>query len=100
MESKYSFRVSDEIADLIRGLHPGLKRKVRAAFKIIRSDPDIGKSLKDELNGLNSYRVGRFRIVYRIAEDHIIEIVAIGPRKTIYELTYEMVKREEFKHGK
>lgn len=97
MESKYKFRASDEIADLIRGLHPGLERKVRAAFKIICSDPDIGKSLKDELWGLNSFRVGRFRIIYRIAADHIIEIVAIGPRKTIYELTYEIVKREENK---
>ena len=42
-----------------------------------------------------SYRVGRFRIIYRLAADHVIEIVAIGPRRVIYELTYRIVKKEK-----
>jgi len=94
MQSKYKLRVPDDLADFVRGAHPDLKRKIKSALKRILSDPYSGKSLREELRGLSSYRVGRFRIIYRVASNHIIEIVAIGPRKIIYEVTYRIVKRE------
>src|SRR5713101_3030531 len=55
------------LEELVRGLHPGLRRKVRAALDLIRTDPAAGKALRDALAGLRSLRVGRFRIVYRVA---------------------------------
>ena len=88
-------RVPDEIAEMLRGMHPELKRKVKFALKNILSDPHSGKSLSDDLKSLNSFKVGRFRIIYRIASDRIVEIIAIGPRKRIYEETYLLVKKEE-----
>jgi mRNA-degrading endonuclease RelE of RelBE toxin-antitoxin system len=60
---------------------------------MILADPGIGKSLLDELAGLRSLRVGRFRIIYRIAPSHIIEVIAIGPRNSIYEETYRLIKK-------
>jgi mRNA interferase RelE/StbE len=87
-------RVPDEIVDLIRGCHPQLKRKIRAGLKHIVSEPEVGKSLKDELEGLRSYRISRFRIIYRISSRQIIDVVAIGPRKIIYEETYRIIKKE------
>jgi mRNA interferase RelE/StbE len=86
-------RMPEETADFIRGLHPGIKRRVKAALKAILSDPDRGKSLRNELEGLRSFRVGRFRIIYRKPSEGIIDIVAIGPRKYIYEETYRLVKK-------
>jgi len=50
--------------------------------------------LREELKGLSSYRIGRFRIIYRVASNQVIEIVAIGPRRVIYEITYRIVKEE------
>ena len=97
MQSKYKLRVSDDLADFIKGAHPDLKRKIKSALKRIISDPYSGKSLREELKGLSSYGVGRFRIIYRVASNHIIDIVAIGPRKIIYEVTYRIAKREEQK---
>jgi mRNA interferase RelE/StbE len=94
---KRRIRVSDETADLIKGLHPEIKRRVKSALKMILSDPDIGKPLKDELKGLHSFKVGRFRIIYRLSSRGVIEIVAIGPRKIIYELTYRIVRKEKKK---
>jgi mRNA interferase RelE/StbE len=58
------------------------------------TEPESGKSLKDELEGLKIYRISRFRIIYRISSKQIIEIVAVGPRKTIYEETYRIIKKE------
>lgn len=94
LQTKYKIRVPDEIADLIRGSHPQLKRKIKAGLNHILADPQTGKSLKDELIGLKSYRVSRFRIIYRISTENIIDLVAIGPRKTIYEETFRIVKKE------
>ncbi|MGH8491406.1 MAG: type II toxin-antitoxin system RelE family toxin, partial [Gammaproteobacteria bacterium] len=51
-------------------------RRSSAAPKRILSNPLCGKALKDELDGLRSFRVGRFRIVYRIAAGRVVELVA------------------------
>jgi mRNA interferase RelE/StbE len=86
-------RVPGDVASLIRGLHPELKRRVRSALDAVVADPSIGKALRDELSGLRSCRVGRFRIIYRVA-GAVIEIVAVGPRTTIYEETWRRVRRD------
>ena len=87
-------RVPLEIVTFIRGCHPKLKRKIRAGLQLILTEPESGKSLKDELEGLKSYRISRFRIIYRISSKKIIDVVSIGPRKTIYEETYRIIKKE------
>lgn len=88
--------MSDETAELVRTLHPELKRKIKAALQSVLSDPLSGKVLRDELEGLQSYKVGKFRVVYKTVTDKcIIEVVAIGPRKTIYEETLRLLKKEK-----
>lgn len=84
-------RVPDDVAGLIRGLHPDLKRKIRSALDDVLADPAVGKALRDELAGLRTCRVARFRIVYRVVGT-IVEIVAVGPRRTIYEETWKKVR--------
>ncbi|MBW1818896.1 MAG: type II toxin-antitoxin system RelE/ParE family toxin [Deltaproteobacteria bacterium] len=62
-------------------------------------EPDFGKPLKDELEGLRSIRVSRFRIIYRMEGSKVIQIVAIGPRASIYEETYRLIKKESRDKG-
>ena len=92
MES-YRLRAPRQIEEFVRSLHPELKRKVRAGLDVIRKDPSAGKELRDELAGLRSLRVGRFRIIYRIAPRRLIDLVAIGPRRTIYQETLRLLRR-------
>jgi mRNA interferase RelE/StbE len=87
-------RVPHEIVGFIRGCHPQLKRKIMSGLRHIVTEPESGKPLKNELEGLKSYRISRLRIVYRISTKRIIDIVAIGPRRTIYEETYRLIKKE------
>jgi len=68
---------------------------VRAAFRLILDDPLTGKSLKEELEGLRSFRITRFRIIYRITKQKVVEIIAVGPRKTIYEETMKLLLKEK-----
>ncbi len=91
---RYKLRVPDSVAELLQKAHPLIKKKIRASLKIILTDPNEGKVLKDELKGLRSFRVSRFRIIYRVSRRKEIEIIAIGPRDRIYEDTLRILKSE------
>jgi mRNA-degrading endonuclease RelE of RelBE toxin-antitoxin system len=94
-EIGYRLRIPQTIVDLVRGLHPLLKANVKGALRLIIDDPYSGKPLKDDLEGYRSLRVKKFRIVYRLSTGkHVIEIIAIGPRKYIYEETFRIIKKE------
>lgn len=88
------FRIPTEVAQLVRGLHPDIKRKVRAALDRLAIDSGAGKALQGDLKGLLSLRVARFRVIYRAPSRRIVEIVAIGPRDRIYEETLRLVSAE------
>ena len=91
----YRLRVPDPVAAVLRKLHPTIKSHIRAGLQIVIEDPAAGKALRDELKGLRSYRVKRYRIVYRLdREKQTIEIVAIGPRRIIYEETFRLLSRK------
>ena len=91
----YKLRVTDEIVSLIRGMHPNLKKRVRAAFNEILNDPFCGKTLKENPAGLRSFRIKRFRIIYKVSSKREISIVVLGPRKYIYEETFRVVKKSQ-----
>ena len=88
-----TLKVPTAVRDLIRHLHPAMKRKVRNALNDILTDPACGKPLQRELEGYWSLRIGRQRIIYR-PDDAGAEIVAFGPRKTIYDEMARHVLRE------
>jgi len=94
-QSLHKLRVPEDIAGIVRKMHPHLKKKVKASFQTILADSGAGKALKDELAGLRSFRVSRFRIIYRILGKKEIEIIAIGPREHIYEETYRLISKQE-----
>lgn len=92
-QAVYTIKMPDGVAALIRSLHPSLKKKIRTGMDMIVQTPLIGKPLKQDLQGLYSYRIGKFRIVYRL-HGKVIELVAIGPRKHIYSETYRLLRSE------
>jgi mRNA interferase RelE/StbE len=90
----YRVRIPASLDEVIKRLHPRLKRKIRAGLDAVRDDPSLGNELRDELDGLRSLRVSRFRIIYRVEERHMIELVTIGPRRTVYEEAIRLIRRE------
>jgi len=93
----YKLVAPKDLQELIRTMHPSLKKKIKASLKIILSEPYSGKALMDELSGLRSFRISSFRIIYRIKEPRQIELVAIGPRERIYEETFRTIQKDEGK---
>jgi mRNA interferase RelE/StbE len=89
----YKLVVPKDLRELIRTMHPSLKKKVKASLKIILSEPYSGKTLMDELSGLRSFRISSFRIIYRIKGPEQVELIAIGPRERIYEETFRIIQK-------
>lgn len=92
-----SFRpdIPPHVADVIRALHPELKQLIKAAIRAIVADPECGEPLKRELDGLQKYRVRRFRSVYAIdRKRQVIPLMAVRPRRSVYEELTERIRRK------
>ena len=91
---KYTARLPPEVESFIRRLHPQVKTKIRNALEEIETNPDAGKPLRERLEGLWSYRVSRYRIVYEIQRSEIlVNVVDIDERKIIYEKVAALLKK-------
>ena len=76
--------IPPHVAEVIRSLHPDLKRSIKAAVRAIATDPECGEPLLRELNGLWKYRVRRFRIVYIVdRKTRVIRLMAVGHRQHV-----------------
>ena len=90
--------ISAEIGDRVRQLHPDLKRKVRATLDTLLREPLSGKPLQGALLGFHSIRVSKFRVVYRLLRDDV-DVLTIGPRRTVYEEAERLAARSRRRSG-
>jgi len=91
--AQFRSAIPPRVAEAIRHLHPDLKRSIRQAVRALCDDPACGDPLQKELEGYWKSRVRRFRIVYSIDRaNRVIRIVAVGPRRTIYEQAAEQLR--------
>src|SRR2546430_10274225 len=56
--------------------------KLRASLEALR-EPRSGKALKGQLGGLWSLRIGKFRLIYRIAPSRRLELVALDRKSVV-----------------
>jgi mRNA interferase RelE/StbE len=84
-------RTTEDLSAYIRSLHPALKKRIHNALDQIRTQPGEGKPLRRELEGYRSFRVGKFRIIYRVTVKEIA-VVAVGPRRIIYDETARLME--------
>lgn len=65
-----------------------MKKRLDNCFEELEKDPLYGNNIKPltgKLKGLYRYRVGDWRVVYRIfRETNVVEIIAILPRGNAY----------------
>jgi mRNA-degrading endonuclease RelE of RelBE toxin-antitoxin system len=66
------------------------------AIRTLLSAPLLGRELQFELSGYHSYRVRTYRIIYRINDDDaMLDVVFIGPRRTVYEELKALLRERE-----
>lgn len=90
----FKLAIPSSISTRFKTFHPQIKKNIKSALKNIAKSPYSGKQLDDELEGHLSYKVGRFRIVYKISRKTVI-ILTIGPRHTVYEEALYLLKSKK-----
>ncbi len=84
--SKLSARYTPECSRLIAKLPPEIKRLVRSSVETLLASPNSGTELTGELDGYRSYRVRRYRIIYRVNQtESSIDVYHVGHRRDVYE---------------
>jgi mRNA interferase RelE/StbE len=79
----YLASVENDLAALDK---PVRKRVMDKIEKTLAQDPrGLGKALSGPFAGLWRYRIGDYRVIYKIAEEEILILIArIGHRRDIY----------------
>ena len=81
----YRVLLSSQAEKFYKKLRKNVQVRVREALLSLENRPHAGKRLHGDLRGNNSLRVGELRIIYTISEmDKTVQVIAVGPRKTIY----------------
>lgn len=81
----YQIKFTPESARILSKFHPENKKQIKASLKMLRQDPNIGSNLQEELSGFKSYKLKKYRILYKIDEKHnCIRIYHIGHRSDVY----------------
>ena len=93
--SKFFTRYTPECSRLISKLLPEIKRLVRSTIDVLLTKHDMGTELTGELEGYRSYRVRRYRIIYRVNEDDsCLEVYHVGHRRDVYQTLRSLVLRK------
>jgi mRNA-degrading endonuclease RelE of RelBE toxin-antitoxin system len=83
---KYTIFLSKQAEKFYTRLQEKVKTQVQESLIALEDQPYTGKRLHGDLKENYSLRVGKLRIIYTLSEkDKTIYIIAIGPRKKIYQ---------------
>ncbi|OGN13082.1 MAG: hypothetical protein A3J47_01155 [Candidatus Yanofskybacteria bacterium RIFCSPHIGHO2_02_FULL_43_22] len=81
----YQLRVEPNALKSLNRIPEYNRRRIIASLRGIKKDPFDGKALEGELKGIRSWRVGEYRILYRILKQELLVLVIkIGNRQGIY----------------
>ena len=81
----YKLHIANKAKKELKKISRLHKLAILSALEDLKEDPLLGKPLARELTGRFTFRVGVYRIIYKInQQDKIIEILTTGHRSTIY----------------
>ena len=84
---EYRVLYDEKVQDDLRGLDKAEAKRIldRIETYLVRDPRRLGRPLKGEFKGLWRYRMGDYRVIYRIDDVRgCIEVLRIGHRKAIY----------------
>ena len=91
----YRIKITSFANDFGKKLSPEIKDAVKAALKELAQNPNLGKELQEDLRGFRSYRIMRYRVIYKVDTlDKNIVIWAIGHRRDIYENLSDLLLKQ------
>ena len=86
MKPKYNVVLSRQAENFFKKLDGRVKVKVRECLISLEEEIYAGKRLHGDLKENYSLRIGKLRVIYTVSEkDRTVYVVAIGPRRTVYQ---------------
>ena len=80
---------------LLAYFHPDIKKNLKGALKELKMNPSLGKYLKQDLAGFQTYRLKRYRIIYKtINKSKTVRVYYIGHRRDVYELFNNLLSQQ------
>ena len=85
MATEYKIILSNKFDNSFSKLDRGIQNRIVDRLKDLSMEPRLGKPLKGNFKDMWSLRVGNYRILYQIRDEHlIIAVIAVGHRKRVY----------------
>lgn len=82
----YKIIVSPEAKRGLKTIAKIYKKGIAEAIDSLKDDPYLGKPLMRDLTRRYSYKVGVYRVIYKINEkDKVVYVIVAGHRATIYQ---------------
>ena len=83
--NRYTIIIAPRAKKEIDKLQPKIRERIGNALLLLAEDPFLGKALKADLEGLYSYRVGDYRIIYDIVRRSlIVQVLKVMHRREAY----------------
>ncbi len=81
----FEIRISSRAEKQIKRIKKIYQDAILSTLEEMRDDPFIGKPLSRDLMERFSYRIGVYRIIYKInKKDKIVMVISAGHRATVY----------------
>ena len=84
MKTRYRIQVTPHFSKHLKTLDKQTQMRILKQLTLLETDPYAGKALHGEWKGINSLRIGDYRILYTIKKDNIF-LLTVDHRKTAYE---------------
>ena len=81
----YQIIIAPQAQKELKVIKKSYGQSISLALQEIKDDPTIGKPLSKQLIGRFSYRVGIYRIIYKVnKKDKMITVISAGHREIVY----------------
>lgn len=82
----YQLIISPQAKKELKKIKKSYEMAIKFAVEDIKENPDLGKQLSRNLTGKFSYRVGVYRIIYKVdKQNKVVNILSAGHRGTVYD---------------
>lgn len=82
----FKIRLTARAKRELKNLSKRHKESIGLFFEELKEDPFIGKPLARELTGRFSYRIGIYRVIYKIdRQNNVVYIITVGHRAMVYQ---------------
>lgn len=81
----YKLKLANRAKKELKHLPKRYQEALASALDELKEDPTLGKPLAKELTGRFTFRVGMYRIIYKINQkDKTISVFSVGHRAVVY----------------